>query len=50
LPGHPFFVGTLFQPELQGDGTQPHSIIRAFAPAASARAAASPAADVKQRV
>lgn len=34
LPGHPFFLGTLFQPELQGDGTQPHPIVRAFASAA----------------
>jgi len=34
LPGHPFFVGTLFQPELHGDGTQPHPIIVAFAAAA----------------
>jgi len=39
LPGHPFFMGTLFQPELQGDGTQPHPIIRAFAAAASERVA-----------
>jgi len=34
LLGHPFFLGTLFQPELQGDGTQPHPILRAFATAA----------------
>ncbi|HET9079384.1 MAG TPA: hypothetical protein VFO01_02550 [Trebonia sp.] len=40
LPGHPFFMGTLFQPELQGDGTQPHPIIRAFAVAAAERASA----------
>jgi CTP synthase (UTP-ammonia lyase) len=39
LPGHPFFLCTLFQPELYGDGTQPHSIIRAFAVAASERVA-----------
>lgn len=39
LPGHPFFMGTLFQPELQGDGTQPHPIIRAFAIAAAERVA-----------
>jgi CTP synthase (UTP-ammonia lyase) len=39
LPGHPFFMGTLFQPELQGDGTQPHHIIRAFAVAAAERVA-----------
>jgi CTP synthase (UTP-ammonia lyase) len=37
LPGHPFFLGTLFQPELRGDGTQPHPIIRAFAEAATER-------------
>jgi CTP synthase (UTP-ammonia lyase) len=40
LPGHPFFVGTLFQPELHGDGTQPHPIIVAMAAAASKRATA----------
>jgi CTP synthase (UTP-ammonia lyase) len=39
LPDHPFFLCTLFQPELQGDGTQPHPIIRAFAVAASERVA-----------
>jgi CTP synthase (UTP-ammonia lyase) len=39
LPGHPFFLCTLFQPELHGDGTQPHPIIRAFAAAASERVA-----------
>jgi CTP synthase (UTP-ammonia lyase) len=37
LPGHPFFLGTLFQPELQGDGSQPHPVLRAFAAAAKAR-------------
>jgi CTP synthase (UTP-ammonia lyase) len=40
LPGHPFFLATLFQPELAGDGTRPHPIIRALAAAAVARAAA----------
>jgi CTP synthase (UTP-ammonia lyase) len=44
LPGHPFFVGTLFQPELHGDGTQPHPIIVAMAAAATAHAAATAAA------
>jgi CTP synthase (UTP-ammonia lyase) len=39
LPGHPFFLGTLFQPELAGDGTQPHTIIRGLATAATERAA-----------
>ena len=34
LPGHPFFLGTLFQPELAGDGTRAHAVIRAFADAA----------------
>jgi CTP synthase (UTP-ammonia lyase) len=38
LPGHPFFVGTLFQPELHGDGTQPHPIIVALAAAAAEHA------------
>ncbi len=39
LPGHPFFLGTLFQPELHGDGTRPHPIIAALAVAAADRAA-----------
>ncbi|HEV2639632.1 MAG TPA: hypothetical protein VGX23_31155 [Actinocrinis sp.] len=38
LPEHPFFLGTLFQPELAGDGTRPHPIIRALAEAAVAHA------------
>lgn len=41
LPGHPFFLGTLFQPELQGDGTQPHAVIAALAAAAREHATAS---------
>jgi CTP synthase (UTP-ammonia lyase) len=40
LPGHPFFVGTLFQPELQDESTQPHPIITALAVAAAKHAAA----------
>ena len=43
LPEHPFFMGTLFQPELHGDGTQPHPVIVALAAAAAGRATASPA-------
>lgn len=39
LPGHPFFMATLFQPERQDDRSQPHPVIRAFA-AAAERAAA----------
>ncbi|AWS42788.1 hypothetical protein [Streptosporangium sp. 'caverna'] len=39
LPGHPFFLATLFQPELSGDGTRPHPIITAFASASVALAA-----------
>ncbi|MFJ8669425.1 hypothetical protein [Streptomyces sp. NPDC093600] len=35
LPGHPFFMATLFQPELAGDGTRPHPIVRALARAAT---------------
>ena len=40
LPGHPFFVATLFQPELHGDGSQPHPVIVAMAEAATEHAAA----------
>ncbi|MFE9093462.1 hypothetical protein [Streptomyces sp. NPDC007264] len=40
LPGHPFFLATLFQPELSGDGSRPHPVVRALARAAVARAAA----------
>jgi CTP synthase (UTP-ammonia lyase) len=39
LPDHPFFLGTLFQPELAGDGTRPHPVVRAFADACLAHAA-----------
>jgi CTP synthase (UTP-ammonia lyase) len=42
LPGHPYFLATLFQPELAGDGTRAHPIITAFA-AAAVRHASSPA-------
>ena len=30
LPGHPFFLGTLFQPQLSSTETKPHPIIKAF--------------------
>jgi len=36
LPGHPFFLTTLFQPELAGDGSRAHPVIRALATAAHA--------------
>src|SRR5690349_8218801 len=39
LAGHPFFLGTLFQPELAGDGTRAHPVVRAFAEATTLRAA-----------
>jgi CTP synthase (UTP-ammonia lyase) len=39
LPGHPFFLATLFQPELWGDGSRPHPVISAFASAVSRRTA-----------
>ncbi|MDQ1006477.1 CTP synthase (UTP-ammonia lyase) [Streptomyces sp. V4I23] len=38
LPGHPFFFATLFQPELAGDGTRPHPVVRALAFAAAEHA------------
>jgi CTP synthase (UTP-ammonia lyase) len=37
LTEHPFFLGTLFQPELAGDGTRAHPVIRAFAEAVVSR-------------
>jgi CTP synthase (UTP-ammonia lyase) len=43
IPGHPFFLGTLFQPEQYGDGARPHPLIRAFAAAAASRAGLEPA-------
>jgi CTP synthase (UTP-ammonia lyase) len=33
LEGHPFFLATLFQPELAGDGRRAHPVVRAFAEA-----------------
>ncbi|BCY06556.1 hypothetical protein [Actinoplanes sp. L3-i22] len=36
LPAHPFYLATLFQPELAGDGGLAHPLIRGFAQAASA--------------
>ena len=44
LPRHPFFMATLFQPELAGDGTEAHPIIRAFVAAAAEHAASKAAA------
>ncbi|WP_235949431.1 hypothetical protein [Candidatus Frankia alpina] len=40
LPGHPFFLATLFQPELGSDASRPHPVIRGFTEAAVAMAAA----------
>jgi CTP synthase (UTP-ammonia lyase) len=40
LPEHPFFLATLFQPELAGDGTRAHPVVRAFAGAAASYAGA----------
>jgi CTP synthase (UTP-ammonia lyase) len=45
LPDHPFFLGTLFQPELAGDGTRPHPVVRAFADACVAHTRAAAAVD-----
>jgi CTP synthase (UTP-ammonia lyase) len=38
LADHPFFLATLFQPELAGDGTRAHPVVRAFASASAAHA------------
>ncbi|MEU2435814.1 hypothetical protein ACFY9A_12520 [Streptomyces rubradiris] len=43
LPGHPFFLASLFQPELAGDGSDPHPMVRALARAAVEHAASRPA-------
>jgi CTP synthase (UTP-ammonia lyase) len=40
LPGHPFFVGSLFQPELTSDSTWVHPLIVSFAAAVRSHAAA----------
>ena len=37
LPGHPFYLGTLFQPELAPDDAGPHPVIAAFVDAAYSR-------------
>jgi CTP synthase (UTP-ammonia lyase) len=34
LPGHPFFIGTLFQPQLSSTEATPHPVIQAFCAAA----------------
>lgn len=34
LPGHPFFIGTLFQPQLSSTDTMPHPLVQAFCRAA----------------
>jgi CTP synthase (UTP-ammonia lyase) len=39
LPGHPFYLAALFQPELSSDASWVHPLIRAFAEAALDRAA-----------
>jgi CTP synthase (UTP-ammonia lyase) len=39
LPGHPFFLASLFQPELSGDSSRPHPMVRALARAAVEHAA-----------
>lgn len=38
LPEHPFFLATLFQPELAGDGRRAHPVVRAFATACEVHA------------
>src|SRR3954462_12688775 len=39
LAAHPFFLGTLFQPELAGERATAHPVVRAFAEATTLRAA-----------
>lgn len=40
LPGHPFYLASLFQPELSSDASWVHPLIRAFAAAALGHASA----------
>ncbi len=42
LPGHPFFVGTLFVPQLQSSRESPHPVVLAFVKASALRHAAPP--------
>ncbi len=42
LPGHPFYLATLFQPELAGDGSRAHPIITAFAAAVREKSGCAP--------
>jgi CTP synthase (UTP-ammonia lyase) len=35
LPGHPFFIATLFVPQVLSQQEKPHPLIRAFVEAAS---------------
>ncbi len=46
LPTHPFFLITLFQPELAESGSRPHRVIQAFAAAAQEHARARSATPV----
>lgn len=49
LPGHPFFLGSLFQPELSSDSAWIHPLIAGFAAAVRAHAGAAPAVDELER-
>jgi CTP synthase (UTP-ammonia lyase) len=50
LPGHPFYLAALFQPELSSDASWVHPLIRAFAAAALDRAATRTTAAVRTTV
>lgn len=49
LPGHPFYLASLFQPELSSDASWVHPLIRAFTAAALDRAAAGAPAAMSTR-
>ena len=38
LPAHPFFIATLFQPQLSSEAARPHPLIGAFVAAGLAHA------------
>jgi CTP synthase (UTP-ammonia lyase) len=51
IPGHPFFLGTLYVPQLRSTPERPHPLLRAFLESAAGRAAATvaPRSDVSRR-
>jgi CTP synthase (UTP-ammonia lyase) len=45
LPGHPFFLATLFLPQTRSTAARPHPLLAAYAAAATAHAGVATAAE-----